>query len=78
MICMDILKRWVPGLCLDEVQRQFAMPYHVDDLVEQYRLYTYPYGVFGRIEELIEKLKNAIWMALFIMYRSFVSGKLRI
>lgn len=36
----------------NEVQRQFAMPYHVDDLVEQYRLYTYPYGVFGRIEDI--------------------------
>ena len=36
----------------NEVQRQFAMPYHVDDVVEQYRLYTYPYGVFGRIEDI--------------------------
>ncbi len=36
----------------NEVQRQFAMPYPVDDLVEQYRLYTYPYGVFGRIEDI--------------------------
>jgi len=36
----------------NEVQRQFAMPYSVDDLVEQYRLYTYPYGVFGRIEDI--------------------------
>ena len=36
----------------NEVQRQFAMPYHVDDLVEQYRLYTYPYGVFRRIEDI--------------------------
>lgn len=36
----------------NEVQRQFAMPYQVDDLVEQYRLYTYPYGVFGRIEDI--------------------------
>jgi len=36
----------------NEVQRQFAMPYDVDDLVEQYRLYTYPYGVFRRIEDI--------------------------
>ena len=36
----------------NEVQRQFAMPYQVDDLVEQYRLYTYPYGVFNRIEDI--------------------------
>lgn len=36
----------------NEVQRQFAMPYEVEDLVEQYRLYTYPYGVFKRIEDI--------------------------
>lgn len=36
----------------NEVQRQFAMPYATTDLVEQYRQYTYPYGVFGRIEDI--------------------------
>ncbi|MDD4600381.1 MAG: 2-hydroxyacyl-CoA dehydratase, partial [Negativicutes bacterium] len=36
----------------NEVQRQFAMPFDVDDIVEQYRLYTYPYGVFGRIKDI--------------------------
>jgi benzoyl-CoA reductase/2-hydroxyglutaryl-CoA dehydratase subunit BcrC/BadD/HgdB len=36
----------------NEVQRQFAMPFATDDIVEQYRLYTYPYGVFGRIEDI--------------------------
>lgn len=42
----------------NEVQRQFAMPYHVDDLVEQYRLYTYPYGVFRRIEDIKVEIKK--------------------
>ncbi|MPM37300.1 hypothetical protein SDC9_83909 [bioreactor metagenome] len=36
----------------NEVQRQFAMPFDVEDVVEQYRLYTYPYGVFGRITDI--------------------------
>lgn len=36
----------------NEVQRQFAMPVPADDLVEQYRRYTYPYGVFGRIADI--------------------------
>ncbi len=36
----------------NEVQRQFSMPFQVDDLVEQYRLYTYPYNIFGRIEDI--------------------------
>lgn len=36
----------------NEVQRQFSMPFMTDDIVEQYLLYTYPYGVFGRIEDI--------------------------
>jgi benzoyl-CoA reductase/2-hydroxyglutaryl-CoA dehydratase subunit BcrC/BadD/HgdB len=37
----------------NEVQRQFAMTPYLDcDLLEQYRRYTYPYDVFGRIEDI--------------------------
>ncbi|MBC9783008.1 2-hydroxyacyl-CoA dehydratase [Heliobacterium chlorum] len=36
----------------NEVQRQFAMPFHVDDLVEQYRMYTYPYSIFERLKDI--------------------------
>lgn len=36
----------------NETQRQFAMPFDTDDLVEQYRLYSYPYGVFYRLEDI--------------------------
>jgi benzoyl-CoA reductase/2-hydroxyglutaryl-CoA dehydratase subunit BcrC/BadD/HgdB len=42
----------------NEVQRQFAMPYQVEDLVEQYRLYTYPYGVFQRIEDIKSEIEK--------------------
>ena len=42
----------------NEVQRQFAMPFDVDDLVEQYRLYTYPYGVFRRIEDIQREIEK--------------------
>lgn len=42
----------------NEVQRQFAMPFPVDDIVEQYRLYTYPYGVFGRIEDIRAEIEK--------------------
>jgi benzoyl-CoA reductase/2-hydroxyglutaryl-CoA dehydratase subunit BcrC/BadD/HgdB len=44
----------------NEVQRQFAMPQAPQDIIEQYRQYTYPYGVFGRINDIrpeIEKRK---------------------
>ena len=36
----------------NEVQRQFAMPYGEPDILEQYRRYTYPYGIFGRIADI--------------------------
>ncbi|MDD4169143.1 MAG: 2-hydroxyacyl-CoA dehydratase [Desulfotomaculaceae bacterium] len=36
----------------NEVQRQFTMPFDTDDLVEQYRQYTYPYGIFFRLEDI--------------------------
>ncbi len=42
----------------NEVQRQFAMPFMEDDLVEQYRRYTYPYRVFDRIEDIRTELER--------------------
>ncbi|RLC43929.1 MAG: 2-hydroxyacyl-CoA dehydratase [Candidatus Coatesbacteria bacterium] len=35
-----------------EVARQFALPFGGDDIVEAYRRYTYPYGIFARIEDI--------------------------
>ncbi|MCM2356706.1 MAG: 2-hydroxyacyl-CoA dehydratase family protein [Geobacteraceae bacterium] len=37
----------------NETQRQFAMPYGMDDLVEQYLAYTYPYDIFHRLADII-------------------------
>jgi benzoyl-CoA reductase/2-hydroxyglutaryl-CoA dehydratase subunit BcrC/BadD/HgdB len=36
----------------NETQRQFAMPDCGENLVEQYRNYTYPYDIFFRIEDI--------------------------
>ncbi|MDD3927929.1 MAG: 2-hydroxyacyl-CoA dehydratase [bacterium] len=36
----------------NEVQRQFSFPRPVDDLIEQYRRFTYPYGIFRRLEDI--------------------------
>ncbi|MDF9409794.1 2-hydroxyacyl-CoA dehydratase [Pelotomaculum isophthalicicum JI] len=36
----------------NETQRQFTMPYAAAGLVEQYRRYTYPYGVFFRLADI--------------------------
>ncbi|GAB4343630.1 MAG: 2-hydroxyacyl-CoA dehydratase family protein [Candidatus Abyssubacteria bacterium] len=36
----------------NEVQRQFSMPFNSDDIVQQYLTYTYPYGVFARLDDI--------------------------
>ncbi len=36
----------------NETQRQFALPYTSKDLVERYLMYTYPYGIFARLEDI--------------------------
>ncbi|MCL1926555.1 MAG: 2-hydroxyacyl-CoA dehydratase family protein [Syntrophorhabdaceae bacterium] len=41
---------------LNEVQRQFAMPYPTSSLVEQYLSYTYPYSFFERIRDIKKEI----------------------
>ncbi len=36
----------------NEIQRQFAMPFPCSSLSEQYSLYTYPYSIYGRVEDI--------------------------
>lgn len=36
----------------NETQRQFTMPFPGAGLVEQYRLYSYPYSIFYRLEDI--------------------------
>lgn len=42
----------------NETQRQFTMPFSTNDLVEQYRLYSYPYGIFFRLEDIQREIKR--------------------
>ena len=42
----------------NEVQRQFSMPYDTDDIVDQYTLYTYPYGSEARIKDIEEAIRE--------------------
>lgn len=46
------------AIVFNETQRQFAMPFDTDDLVKQYLLYTYPYSVFGRIEDIKREIEK--------------------
>ncbi|MDD4223434.1 MAG: 2-hydroxyacyl-CoA dehydratase [Candidatus Cloacimonetes bacterium] len=40
----------------NEVQRQFAMPSLQPDIIDQYLVYTYPYSVFERLEDILPQL----------------------
>ncbi|MDD2497450.1 MAG: 2-hydroxyacyl-CoA dehydratase family protein [Desulfitobacteriaceae bacterium] len=42
----------------NEVQRQFSMPFPQADIVEQYRMYTYPYHVFHRVEDISREVER--------------------
>jgi len=33
------------------------MPFATKDIIEQYLIYTYPYGVFGRIDDILPQLE---------------------
>ena len=48
----DFIEQHGARVVFNEVQRQFSMPFETEDLVEQYQQYTYPYSVFGRIEDV--------------------------
>ena len=54
----DYLEELGARIVYNEIQRQFAMPYSTTDLVEQYRMYTYPYAVFERLKDIKQQLKQ--------------------
>ena len=45
-------------IVLNEMQRQFSMPYDCDSLEEQYLRYRYPYDVFYRLEDLEQEIRK--------------------
>ncbi|HAU32506.1 MAG: 2-hydroxyglutaryl-CoA dehydratase D-component [Desulfotomaculum sp. 46_296] len=45
-------------IVFNETQRQFTMPFETQDLVEQYRLYTYPYGIFFRLQDILRQIEK--------------------
>ncbi|MHB8779924.1 MAG: 2-hydroxyacyl-CoA dehydratase family protein [Candidatus Geothermincolia bacterium] len=46
------LESWGARVVYNEVQRQFTLPGDAPDLADRYLQYTYPYSVFGRIEDI--------------------------
>ncbi len=54
----DYLEERGARVVFNETQRQFTMPFPMEDLVEQYRKYSYPYGIFYRLEDIEQELKK--------------------
>ena len=42
----------------NETQRQFTMPFATSDIIDQYLQYTYPYGIFFRLEDIQRELEK--------------------
>ena len=42
----------------NETQRQFSLPFETPDIVERYLLYTYPYGIFARLEDINREIER--------------------
>ena len=55
----------------NEVQRQFAMPYLEDDIVNQYLKFTYPYTVKERLADIIPELEKRDVHLLISYIQSF-------
>jgi benzoyl-CoA reductase/2-hydroxyglutaryl-CoA dehydratase subunit BcrC/BadD/HgdB len=54
----DYLEEQGARVVFNETQRQFAMPFETAGLVEQYLLYTYPYGIFYRLEDIEREIRR--------------------
>ncbi len=54
----DFFEQHGARVVFNEVARQFAMPEYSTDLLEQYLVYTYPYSVTGRLEDIREQART--------------------
>ncbi|ADG83407.1 2-hydroxyglutaryl-CoA dehydratase D-component [Thermincola potens JR] len=54
----EYLEKKGARVVFNEVQRQFTMPFATSDLVEQYRLYTYPYNIFWRLQDIAAEIEK--------------------
>lgn len=54
----DFIESLGAKVVFNETQRQFTMPFDTDDLVEQYRLFTYPYHISRRVKDIKDEIKR--------------------
>lgn len=73
-ICEDLysfLSSLGAHVVYNEIQRQFSMPYDTETLVEQYSMYTYPYDIFSRIEDIQQEVQRRNIRGLIHYVQSF-------
>jgi len=54
----DLLETYGAKIVYNEVARQFSMPYKTDNIYDQYNLFTYPYDIFTRIDDIKNEIKK--------------------
>jgi benzoyl-CoA reductase/2-hydroxyglutaryl-CoA dehydratase subunit BcrC/BadD/HgdB len=54
----DCVEQLGGKVVFNELQRQFSMPFAIDDIVEQYRRFTYPYSFFVRLEDIKAEVRR--------------------
>jgi benzoyl-CoA reductase/2-hydroxyglutaryl-CoA dehydratase subunit BcrC/BadD/HgdB len=54
----DYLETLGARVVYNETQRQFSLPFDTEDPVEKYRLYSYPYSIFYRLEDIKREVKR--------------------
>lgn len=67
----DFLEEQGARVVFNEVQRQFTMPFDTEDIVEQYRRYTYPYSVFERIGDIAREAEKRSLNGIIHYVQSF-------
>lgn len=67
----DFLEELGARVMFNETQRQFSLPTDADDLVERYLLYTYPYSIFHRLEDIREQVERRRLAGLIHYVQSF-------
>ncbi len=67
----DVILDLGGDIVFNEVQRQFAMPALQSDIIMQYLVYTYPYTVFDRLQDIKAELTKRNVQAIISYTQSF-------
>ena len=54
----DVVESGGVRIVYNEIQRQFSMPFLCKSITDQYIRYTYPYGVFYRLQDIDKEIKK--------------------